>query len=278
MWNFSFALCLLIAWLITYIITSKQLIRKQYYIRWSCFSPAIIIIFLATLYIVQPQFDNFFVYLEFIDWKQYSSVALWVTALQQVLLSTGLGTGIIVTFSSYNNFNTNRIRGDACILNIVAFMVNVFVGILFVEVAGTLNYEIHVKKASAGLIKNFTITISFVFQENLVVPQTPAEFQLLYFNMVHHLPLPQVWMTIMNLLFIITGTVSVQLLMEVLLTTLRDNVWLTVWKNRFLHCISCVVLFLISLVICIDTVSIVQRSCVYVYQIFLRGTFMWQMQ
>lgn len=275
-WNFSFALCLLIAWFIIYIITSQQLIKKRYYIRWSCFSPAIIIIFLATLYIVKPKFGKFFVYLEFNDWEQYSSVALWVTALQQVLLSTGLGTGVIVTFSSYNDFNTNRIRGDACILNIVAFVVNVSVAILFVEVAGTFNYDTNSKEVS--LATSLTFTITSIFQKNLIVPQTPAEIQLLYFNMMHYLPVPQVWMSFMNLLFIIMGTVSVQLLMEVLLTTLKDNVWLTDWRNRFLHCISCVVLFLISLVICIDTVSIGQCSKSYIYLTCLRGTFMRLMQ
>lgn len=140
-WNISFAMCLLIAWLIIYIFTSKELIKKKYYIRWSCLSAPVIIIFLATLYIAKPNFKDYFVYIDFDDWEQYTSAELWVTALQQVLTSNGIGTGIIVTFSSYNDFNTNRIRADACTLYIVAFIVNVAVGIMFVEVAGTLKYD-----------------------------------------------------------------------------------------------------------------------------------------
>lgn len=78
--------------------------------------------------------------LEFDDWEQYSSAQLWVTALQQVLLSNGIGTGIIVTFASYNDFNTKRIRTEVCTLNVVAIVVNVVVGVFFMEVAGTFEY------------------------------------------------------------------------------------------------------------------------------------------
>lgn len=87
------------------------------------------------------------------------------------------------------------------------------------------------------------------------MPKTPAEMQLLYFHMMYYLPIPQIWMTTMNLLFIITGTVGVQLFMEVLLSALKDNIWYTKWKNRFIHSFSCSVLFFVSLAICIDTVS-----------------------
>lgn len=253
-WFFSFALCLLVAWLIIYIVTSKQVIRKQFYVRWSCLCPLIIIIFLIVLYTAKPSFSKYFVYIKFNDWEQYSSVALWVTALQQVLLSTGVGTGIIVTFASYNDFNTNRIRGDAYALNIVAFIVNVFMGILFVEVAGTLDFNTNSNKARV-LPRELKLKEKpwLRLQTDLTVPRTPAELQLLYFNMMNFLDTPQAWMCFINLLFVITGTVSVQLAMEVLLTTLRDNV--THWKNRFLHAISCGSLFLISLVICTDTVK-----------------------
>lgn len=78
--------------------------------------------------------------LDFDDWKEYSSVDLWVTALQQVLISNGIGTGIIATFSSYNDFSTYHIRGDACTLNVVGIIVNVVIGVLFTEVAGTFKY------------------------------------------------------------------------------------------------------------------------------------------
>lgn len=78
--------------------------------------------------------------LEFDDWEEYSSPELWVTALQQVLLSNGIGTGIIVTFASYNDFNTNRIRTEVCTLNVVAIVVNVVVGVFFTEVVGTFKY------------------------------------------------------------------------------------------------------------------------------------------
>lgn len=73
--------------------------------------------------------------------------------------------------------------------------------------------------------------------------------------MLTYLPIPHAWMTVMNLLFAITGTVGVQLLMEVPLSALKDNIWYRKWKNRYVHSLCCSVLFMVSLIICIDAVS-----------------------
>lgn len=234
MWNFSLALALLVSWLIIYIATTKELIKRRNFIKYTLISPALAVGFLAVLFIIKPNFHNIFEYVAYIDWEQYSSPTLWLTTLQQVFLTTGIGSGIFMTFASYNDFNRNEIRGAVCTLTIVAFIINVSVGILFAELAGIVQNDV---------------------QQTNSIPKTPAEVQLLYFNLMYYLPAPQVWMSLVNLLFIITGTVSVQLYLEVLFVTLKDNFWGTKWKNRFIHLICCSILLMVSLMICLGIVS-----------------------
>lgn len=82
-----------------------------------------------------------------------------------------------------------------------------------------------------------------------MLPRSAVEIQLLYFDMLHHLPAPQIWMIGINILLVITGTVGTLIYLEVLFCTFSDN-WTFKASKKCVYFVSCLALFVLSLGTC----------------------------
>lgn len=68
--------------------------------------------------------------------------------------------------------------------------------------------------------------------------------------MLNHLPMPQIWMFIVNILLVNVGMVGSTIYLDVMFCTMFDN-WTFKKSEKFVYSISCLLLFAVSLGMCI---------------------------
>lgn len=107
---------------------------------WLCTPVLMICIFV--IYIVKPGFTDHFFRLRFNDLDHMTDIKMWMLVFEVVLFNLGIGTGAIVTFSSYNSFYSRRIRKDVTVVCIISFIVNVIVAIFILENIGVIAYNL----------------------------------------------------------------------------------------------------------------------------------------
>lgn len=139
--NFTLALCTLVAWLFVFIAISNSLIKKRKLVMYTYISPPVLLASVCTLYIVKPGFKNYFYYITFNDADHFFNVETWVLAFEHVLYGLGTGTGVLLTFSSYNSFYSNHIRKDVTIINIVSFLLNIASALITLHNTGVITYH-----------------------------------------------------------------------------------------------------------------------------------------
>lgn len=71
-----------------------------------------------------------------------TNIKMWMLVFELVLFNLGIGTGTIVTFASYNQFHSHRIRKDVIVVCVVSFVVNVIVALFMLENIGVITYNL----------------------------------------------------------------------------------------------------------------------------------------
>lgn len=151
--NYTLALCLLMAWLIIFICLMNEVRYKQKYVKYSTISVILILMIFFILYIIKVGFKECFVYTIFNDRNNLIDPKMWILAYEHVLFTLGIGTGVVIVFSSYNSFNSKHVEKHVAAINVISFILNVASGIFTLTQAGTIakgvsNYNSSVSKSN----------------------------------------------------------------------------------------------------------------------------------
>lgn len=160
--NYTLGLCLLLAWLLIFICLVSEVRRKQRYIKYSTISVILILISILLLYIAKVGFKECFLYIVFDDRSNMTDPKMWILVYEHVLFTLCIGTGVIITFSSYNSFHSKLVKKHVAAFNAISFIVNVFSGIITLTQVGIITNGSINPNSSVSKINTSFITNSFL--------------------------------------------------------------------------------------------------------------------
>ncbi|XP_055020040.1 sodium- and chloride-dependent transporter XTRP3 isoform X1 [Boleophthalmus pectinirostris] len=176
------ALCLLLAWVMTYlfIIHGVKSTGKVVYFT-ATFPYVVLTIYLirgltlhgafnGVTFMFTPKGSSKMSDLLAIQMEQLADPMTWINAATQILFSLGLGFGSLIAFSSYNQYNNNFER-QAVIVSLVNSGTSIFASIVTFAIYGfkaTVKYEDCLDRVRLLLMNSFNLAEDVITQENVL--------------------------------------------------------------------------------------------------------------
>ncbi|KAM8735491.1 sodium- and chloride-dependent transporter XTRP3 [Acanthopagrus schlegelii] len=250
------ALCLLLAWMITYlfIVRGVKSTGKVVYFT-ATFPYVVLFIYLIRGITLQGAFNGV-KYMFIPKMEQLANPNTWINAATQIFFSLGLGFGSLIAFASYNHYNNNFER-QAIIVSMINSGTSIFASIVTFAIYGfkaTVNYENCLERVRLLLLNTFNIaedniTIDNVFtwidELNTTYPVKFAEIEnqlehcdleselntavegaglafIVYSEAIKNMPLPQLWSVLYFFMLLLLGMGSMLGNVTAIITPLRD--------------------------------------------------------
>ncbi|XP_047741558.1 sodium-dependent proline transporter [Hyalella azteca] len=201
----SLVLCLFVGWVITCLCLIKGIKTTGKVVYFTATFPFFVLLVLVVAGALLPGASKGLVYLFVPKWEKLLDVNVWRKALEQVVYSLSIGGGGLVTFGSYNDFNT-KVHIDVLILSVLDLIASLMCAVTIFSVMGAMAYELGIEDVSK------------------VVASGPGLAFVAYPEAIARtLPVPHVWCFLFFTMFFILGLSSLFGGMELLMTALLDE-------------------------------------------------------
>ncbi|XP_061633079.1 sodium- and chloride-dependent transporter XTRP3-like isoform X2 [Phyllopteryx taeniolatus] len=277
----SQALCLLLAWAITYLFIIHGVKSSGKVVYFTATFPYVVLIIYLIRGLTLPGAINGITYMFTPKIEELANPTAWINAATQIFFSLGLGFGSLIAFSSYNQYN-NNFEHQAIIVSIINSGTSIFASIVTFSIYGfkaTVNYENCLERTRILLLNTFnlaedTINMDNVFDWvktlNATYPEQFAELGnkledcdirdeldtavegvglafIVYTEAIQNLPLPQLWSVLYFFMLLLLGMGSMLGNMTAITTPLRDFKMLSNVSNEVLNGTLCLILLLLGL-------------------------------
>ncbi|XP_053182513.1 sodium- and chloride-dependent transporter XTRP3-like [Scomber japonicus] len=275
------ALCLLLAWVITYlfIVQGVKSTGKAVYFT-ATFPYVVLFIYLIRGVTLHGAFNGV-KYMFTPKMEQLANPTTWINAATQIFFSLGLGFGSLIAFASYNQYNNNFER-QAIIVSLINSGTSVFASIVTFSIYGfkaTINYEDCLERTRVLLLNAFSlaedsITLDNVFEWieklNTTYPQQFAELAnklencdleseldtavegtglafIVYSEAIKNMPVSQVWSVLYFIMLLLLGMGSMLGNITAIITPLRDFKLISRMSNEMFNGLVCLFCLLLGL-------------------------------
>merc|ERR1711936_600325 len=223
--------CLVIAWVVVYLIIAKGLHSSGKIIWFTALFPYFVMFILLGRALTLPGAFNGLWYYVHVDWSKLLDGETWIDGATQIFFAYSVGMGALPALGSYNKFHHDCFR-DAIITCIVNTLTCLLAGVLVFSILGYMAF----------------ITGSTIHD---VVNSGPGLVFLTYPDLVLSLPGSVVWATIFFVMLLVLGIDSEFCNVEALVTGIVDNWPDQLLKHRRLFTIAlCSILFCLGLPLC----------------------------
>ncbi|XP_024085756.1 sodium- and chloride-dependent GABA transporter 1-like isoform X2 [Cimex lectularius] len=234
-------LCLVLGWLMVYLIVCKGIHRSGKVIWVSALFPYIVLIILFVRAITLPGAGQGLFYFIYPQWEKLLYPKPWIDGATQIFFAYSIGTGALPALGSFNNFHHNCYR-DTVITCIVNTLTSILAGCVTFSILGNLAHE-----------QQLSV--------DKVVTSGPGLVFLTYPEVVVKLPGASAWAAIFFMMLIVLGIDSEFCLVESFITGMVDN-WpkqLRPHRGKFTFVI-CFMLFILG-------IPMVTRGGFYIFKL-----------
>jgi len=223
--------CLVIAWVVVYLIIAKGLHSSGKIIWFTALFPYFVMFILLGRALTLPGAFNGLWYYVHVDWSKLLDGETWIDGATQIFFAYSVGMGALPALGSYNKFHHDCFR-DAIITCIVNTLTCLLAGVLVFSILGYMAF----------------ITGSTIHD---VVNSGPGLVFLTYPDLVLSLPGSVIWATIFFVMLLVLGIDSEFCNVEALVTGIVDNWPDQLLKHRRKFTIAlCFGLFCLGLPLC----------------------------
>ncbi|CAG02771.1 unnamed protein product, partial [Tetraodon nigroviridis] len=275
------ALCLLLAWAITYLFISKGIKSTGKAVIFTATFPyVVLVIYLIRGFTLKGAFVGV-TYMFTPKMEQLANPHTWINAATQIFFSLGLGFGSLIAFASYNQYNNNFER-QAIVVSLINSGTSIFASIVTFSIYGfkaTVNYENCLQRMRLLLLNTFELAEDSVTLDNVTdwitrlnatFPQQFAEIShklkpceltkelddaaqgpglafIMYTEAIVNMPLPQLWSVLYFAMLLLLGVGSMLGNITAIITPLRDFRVVSRMSNEVLNGLVCVFCLLLGL-------------------------------
>ncbi|CAL9706324.1 unnamed protein product [Knipowitschia caucasica] len=164
------ALCLLLAWVITYFFIVKGVKSTGKVVYFTATFPYIVLSIYLIRGLTLHGAVNGVVFMFTPKLEQLANPSTWINAATQIFFSLGLGFGSLIAFSSYNQYN-NNFEKQAIIVSLINSGTSIFASIVTFAIYGfkaTVNYENCLDRLRLLLMNAFSLAEDVINQENVL--------------------------------------------------------------------------------------------------------------
>lgn len=238
-WNIF--VCLVLGWLLVYVIIRKGLHQSGKVIWFSALFPYVILLIMLVRAVTLEGAADGLLYYVVPRWEALLTFGPWMDGASQIFFAYSIGCGALPALGSYNKFHHNAYK-DAIITCIVNTLTSVLAGIVTFSILGHLARE---QNTDVGD----------------VVKSGPGLVFLTYPEVVLKLPGAPFWAVTFFIMLLLLGVDSAFCLVESFITGLVDN-WSTLLRphRQTFTTVVCFVMFLLG-------IPMVTKGGMYVFQL-----------
>lgn len=158
--NWKIALCLLVAWVLTYLCMAKGIASSGKVVYVTAPFPYLVLVIFFVRGITLPGMEDGLKHLFTPDWTKILDPTVWLEAGTQIFFSLGLAFGGLIAFSSYNPVHNNCFR-DAVVCGLINCCTAIFAAIVVFSVLGFkahMQYEECINNNAEILMERFNTT------------------------------------------------------------------------------------------------------------------------
>ncbi|KAM9852594.1 sodium- and chloride-dependent transporter XTRP3 [Aulostomus maculatus] len=276
------ALCLLLAWVITYLFIVRGVKSTGKVVYFTATFPYVVLIIYLIRGITLHGAVNGVKYLFTPKLGELANPNAWINAATQIFFSLGLGFGSLIAFSSYNQYN-NNFQQQAIVVSLINSGTSIFASIVTFAIYGfkaTVNYEDCLERTRVLLLNAFSlaedsITLDNVFdwvqKLNASYPQQFAETVadklekcnleaeldtavegaglafIVYSEAIKNMPLSQLWSVLYFVMLLLLGMGSMLGNITAIITPLRDFKVFSHMSHELLNGLVCLFCLLLGL-------------------------------
>ncbi|XP_050410959.1 sodium- and chloride-dependent glycine transporter 1 isoform X2 [Patella vulgata] len=227
-WKIS--LCLLFAWLLTFVSLSKGVKSVGKVVYFTALFPYFVLTILFFRGVTLPGAKDGIIYYLTPDFAQLKMAKTWVAAAVQIFFALSPAWGGLITLSSYNKFHNNCFK-DALIVSISNISTSIFAGFVIFSIVGYLAQELDMPV-------------------DKVVAHGPGLAFVVFPDVVTRLPISPLWSFLFFFMLITLGMGSEFALLETVMTAVQDTYPALRSKKVFVVLFVSVIGFLGGLIIC----------------------------
>ncbi|XP_049823180.1 sodium- and chloride-dependent GABA transporter 1-like isoform X2 [Aethina tumida] len=238
-WNLF--VCLIIGWLLVYLVIRKGLHQSGKVIWFSALFPYVVLLIFLVRAVTLDGASKGLLYFVTPRWEELLKPEPWMEGATQIFFAYSIGCGALPALGSYNKFHHNSYK-DALITCIVNTLTSLMAGIVTFSILGHLASEQNTDVAQ-------------------VVKSGPGLVFLTYPEVVLKLPGSPFWATIFFFMLVLLGIDSEFCLVESFITGILDN-WsqqLRPYRTSF-TAITCLVMFILG-------IPMVTNGGMYIFQL-----------
>ncbi|XP_029307496.1 sodium- and chloride-dependent transporter XTRP3 [Cottoperca gobio] len=275
------ALCLLLAWVITYLFIVRGVKSTGKVVYFTSIFPYVVLFIYLIRGITLHGAINGVKYMFTPKLEQLANPITWINAATQIFFSLGLGFGTLIAFASYNQYNNNFER-QAIIVSLINSGTSIFASLVTFSIYGfkaTVNYENCLERTRLLLLNAFnlaedSITMNHVFdwieKLNTTYPEQFAEIAnqledcdleseldtavegaglafIVYSEAIKNMPLPQLWSVLYFFMLLLLGMGSMLGNVTAIITPLRDFKVVSHMSDELLNGLVCLLCLLLGL-------------------------------
>lgn len=231
--NWEIVGCLALAWALVCISMVKGIKTTKKVVYFIAVVPYVcLLILLVRGLTLEGAYDGIYSYTLNLNMTQLEDPLVWYDALTQLFFSLGIGFGVFITLSSYNNFKENCMR-DAIAISIANSVTSFFWGLAVFSVLGFIAHEIGVPVVD-------------------VVHSGSGLAFIAFSTAVAEMPCPPFWSILFFVTLIALGIGSQFAFVETLATSLGDLFSFPKKRKPLLIAGSAIVCFLLGLPMCLE--------------------------
>ncbi|CAG6016127.1 unnamed protein product [Menidia menidia] len=275
------ALCLLLAWVITYLFIIRGVKSTGKVVYFTATFPYVVLFIYLIRGITLHGAVNGIKYMFTPKMEQLANPTTWINAATQIFFSLGLGFGSLIAFSSYNQYHNNFER-QAIIVSLINSGTSIFASIVTFAIYGfkaTVNYENCLDRTRLLLLNTFSLAEDSISQDtvfewierlNSTYPQQFAEISgqledcnlegelntavegaglafIVYSEAIKNMPLSQFWSVLYFFMLLLLGMGSMLGNVTAIITPLRDFKIISRLSTELCNGIVCVFCLLLGL-------------------------------
>ncbi|XP_033836800.1 sodium- and chloride-dependent transporter XTRP3-like [Periophthalmus magnuspinnatus] len=275
------ALCLLLAWVMTYLFIVNGVKSTGKVVYFTATFPYIVL----TVYLIRGVTlhgaVNGITYMFTPKMEELANPSTWINAATQIFFSLGLGFGSLIAFSSYNQYNNNFER-QAIIVSLINSGTSIFASIVTFAVYGfkaTVNYENCLDRLRLLLMNTFNLAEDVISQDNVLDwveklnTSYPLEFAqiadkvetcdltkelstavegtglafIVYSEAITNMPLSQLWSVLYFFMLLLLGMGSMLGNVTAIITPIKDFKMFSGISEELLNGVVCIFCLLLGL-------------------------------
>lgn len=275
------ALCLLLAWVITYLFIVRGVKSTGKVVYFTATFPYVVLFIYLIRGITLHGAINGVKYMFTPKMEQLANPNTWIDAATQIFFSLGLGFGSLVAFASYNQYNNNFER-QAIVVALINSGTSIFASIVTFAIYGfkaTVNYENCLERTYLLLQNTFDLAEDSITMDNVsewieklntTFPQQFAELAnklencnleseldtavegpglafIVYSEAIKNMPLSQLWSVLYFIMLLMLGMGSMLGNITAITTPLRDFKVVSLMSVELLNGLVCLFCLLLGL-------------------------------